>query len=377
MFCDICTFYLNTIRTYHSNMTLSRILLATCTAVLLTVMSCGGPQDTTTTELDRTKRYNLGLVGFYNVENLFDLEKDPVKRDGDFTPSGRNAWTQDRYDKKLDNIARVISEMGTDISPDGMAVLGLCEVENRAVLKDLVTHSKIADRNYSIVHYESPDERGIDVALLYQPKYFTVTNSRAIGQVMFRDNGSRDYTRDVLLVSGDFKGEPLHVLVNHWPSRGGGEARSRPGRNQAAQINRQIIDSLQAADPEAQVIVMGDLNDDPTNESVTSFLRAKGDRGQVGKDDLYNPMHAYYVQGIGTGAYRDAWNLFDQLIVSQPLLEQEGWFFQTARIFRPKYLFQQSGRYKGYPFRTFAGGQFLGGYSDHLPVYMVLAKEAE
>ena len=320
--------------------------------------------------------YKISLVGFYNLENLFDTLDTPNVRDTEFTPDGAKLYGTRVYNEKLGNLARVVSEIGTDLSPDGLAILGVAEVENRSVLEDFVAHPLLADRNYEIVHYDSPDERGIDVGLLYNPKYFELQGSKAYPLKLYSSDGEPDYTRDVLLVSGQFDGEPMHFLVNHWPSRSGGEANSQDKRAAAALLCKSIADSLYQADPNSKVIIMGDLNDDPVSPSVRKVLNTKGKENQVRAGGLYNPMFRPFKQGNGTLAYNGAWNLFDQIIISGSMLnkEQDGFFYHQAQIFRAPYLFQRTGRYKGFPHRTFSGDLYIGGYSDHLPVFIVLLK---
>lgn len=322
------------------------------------------------------KDYKVACVGFYNFENLFDTEDDPDIRDEEFTPEGEKAWDQSKYEEKLDNLAKVVAQVGADLTPDGLALLGVAEIENRKVLEDFAQRAAVKSRNYQVVHFDSPDKRGIDVALLYQAKYFEVTESKAHTLDLKRD-GKRVYTRDVLQVSGIFDGELVHVLVNHWPSRRGGEEASAPLRNAAAQLCKDIIAGIKKEDPKAKVIIMGDLNDDPVSPSVKKILAAKKNKNKVKKNGYFNPMYQYYKKGLGTLAYRDAWSLFDQIILSKPLLNerQEGYFFYKAGIFRKPWLLQTSGQYKGYPKRAFVGSEWKDGYSDHLPVYVYLLKK--
>jgi hypothetical protein len=326
-------------------------------------------------EPDKNKQYFLSCIGFYNVENLYDTIDAKDVDDFEFTPQGSNKWTSARYYKKLDNLAEVISQMGTDVSPDGLAILGLAEIENRKVVEDLVATSKLKSRKYEIVHYDSPDKRGVDVGLIYQPQYFTVENSKAYKLQLPNDPEFR--TRDQLLVSGKLHGEEVHVLVAHWPSRRGGEKKSRPLRVEAAKLSRHIMDSIALIQPEAKIIFMGDLNDDPVNVSVRETLKAKGDKLKVQDGELFNAMESYYHKGIGTLAWRDSWNLFDQLILSKSLLPTDfsNWQFYTSKVYNKAFLCQTEGSYKGYPLRTFAGGNYAGGYSDHFPVYLILLKE--
>ena len=322
-------------------------------------------------------QYKVAAIGFYNFENLFDTEDDPIKRDEEFTPSGKRRWTNKLYQDKQKNLARVVSELGTELTEDGLAILGVSEIENRKVLEDFVKQPAIADRNYQIVHYDSPDERGIDVALLYQPKYFKVTKSTPLPLIIYNDRGDRNFTRDILHVEGILDGEPLHVLVNHWPSRSGGEKRSRPGRNAAALICKQVKDSLLELDPNVKIIVMGDLNDDPTSPSVKEVLATKYKTKDVREGEFYNPMNDFFKKGFGTTAWRDAWSLFDQVIVSAGLVKkkQSGYRYYKAVVYNKPYLIQKTGQYKGYPYRTFDFDNYISGYSDHFPVYMFLVKE--
>lgn len=323
------------------------------------------------------KNYSVVCIGFYNLENLFDtINNVELRNSEEFTPKGRNQWTSDRYHEKLGNMALVISEIATDVTPDGPALLGVSEIENIGVLQDLVKEKAIAKRGYEIVHYDSPDYRGVDVGLLYQPKYFEVTSTKSHTLNM---DDSTFRTRDQLVVSGLLQGEMIHVIVGHWPSRSGGEKRSRPKRNAAGQLARSIVDSLFAIDKNAKIMVMGDFNDDPVNPSVKEFLRAKPKQTNLDKGDLYNPFYKLYQDGIGSLAYRDSWNLFDQVVISQGLIgdDKSDYKFYKAKVFNNTFLLNKEGRYAGYPKRTFAGGVYQGGYSDHFPTYILLIKEVE
>ncbi len=322
--------------------------------------------------------YQAACIGFYNLENLFDTINNPVKFDDDFTPGGKLLWNSEKYISKQGQLAKVISQLGTEIVPDGVGILGVAEIENDTVLRDLVAQPALRARNYQIVWHEGPDERGIDCALLYQPKYFTLTGSQSIPLVLVDASGKRDFTRDMLVVSGTLPGgEALHVMVAHWPSRRGGETGSAPGRVLAAASARHVADSLQKLDPNAKIVFMGDLNDDPDNDSVFKVLRGKPNPKRMDPTDFYNPMYDFYKAGQGTMAYRDAWSLFDQVMVSKALVSQHvgGWQFFKALVFREQWLLQTDGQYKGYPHRTFNGDLFVNGYSDHLPVYCFLLKK--
>ncbi|MAO10992.1 MAG: endonuclease [Flavobacteriaceae bacterium] len=327
----------------------------------------------------QTKKYKINTIAFYNLENLYDTEDDATIYDEsspimEMTESLR----KEVYKQKLFNMAKVISEIGKEMTATTPALVGVSEIENRKVLEDLVNQEPLLQKDYGIVHFDSPDRRGIDVALLYQKKLFIPTHYKAHPLMIYQDNDKtkRIYTRDQLVVSGMLDGEKIHVIVNHWPSRSGGEARSRPKRIKAAKLNKRIIDSIFSEDPYAKIITMGDLNDDPTSPSVKDVLKAKENREDVKLKELYNPMEEMYNKGIGTLAWRDSWNLFDQVIISKELLERDysSYRFYKAGIYNKSYLANPRGRYKGYPYRSFAGG-FTGGYSDHFPVYIFLVKE--
>ncbi len=315
------------------------------------------------------------VIGFYNLENLFDTINSPGVNDEEFTPQSVKQWNARRYADKLNKIAEVISGLGDTIEMAGPAIVGLCEVENIQVLEDLVRNKHLSDLGYKIVHQDSPDKRGIDVALLYRPALFEVDNVKALPLYIYdQEEGYRIYTRDQLLVSGKLLNEPLHVVVNHWPSRYGGEERSRPSRRVAAELSRAIVDSLQGIDASANVLLMGDLNDDPHNHSVKEVLRAvKEDELQA--DDLFNPYAEKHVNGEGTLCYRGVWNLFDQVILTQGMLgADKGLSFDKAYVYAHDRLKVQDGKYEGYPYRTYVGKRYDGGYSDHFPVYIVLNK---
>lgn len=314
------------------------------------------------------------IIAFYNLENLFDTINDVGVRDGEFTPDGSKQWDSERYRAKQNNMSKVIADIGSEMNINGPSLIGLCEVENRGVLEDLIKTKLLQEKNYSIIHTDSPDERGIDVAMLYDPNSFELTSTKSYPLIIYKnEDGKRLYTRDQLLVSGKLEGDLIHIIVNHWPSRYGGLKRSIPSRKAAALLNRQIIDSLLTIDANAKIVTMGDLNDDPTDESIITHLKAHGQKDSLESKDLYNPLANDFEQGKGTLYYRGKWNLFDQIIVSQGLLSaDEGLRFDSAYIFKKPYLIQQDGDFKGYLHRTYGGKKYLNGYSDHLPVYMVL-----
>jgi hypothetical protein len=326
------------------------------------------------------KKFKVQTIAFYNLENLFDTENDPNKFDEASPIMEMKANREEVYLKKVENMAKVISEIGYEVSKNSPVVIGVSEVENIKVLHDLVNHPYLVKKDYGIVHYDSPDARGIDVALLYQKSIFTPTTTSQHELIIYDDiSRKRVYTRDQLLVTGKFDGEIIHFIVNHWPSRSGGEARSRPKRVAAAKLNKSIIDSLQSIDPYAKIFTMGDLNDDPTNSSLKDVLKAKNNIDEVELKGIYNPMENMFKKGLGSNAYRDAWSLFDQILITQPLLERDfsSYRFYKAGIFNKQYLTNKRGRYKGYPLRSFADGNFTDGYSDHFPVYVYVIKEVK
>lgn len=324
------------------------------------------------------KEYKIHTMAFYNLENLFDTEDDPVTFDDDRTPKGKDHWTQNVYTHKVKNMAKVISEIGIELTKNSPVIIGVAEVENRKVLEDLANENSLKTKDYGIVHFDSPDRRGIDVALLYQKKLFKVKSSKNHTLLLYnQDTNARVYTRDQLLVSGYLDGDLIHIIVNHWPSRRGGEARSRYKREKAATLNKKIIDSLFSIDPYAKIITMGDLNDNPNNTSVKKILGAKSSKKEVIIKGLYNPMAKLVKKGIGSLAWQDRWSLFDQIIVSKSLLDKEysSYQYYKAGIYNAPYLITPNGKYKGYPFRSFSNGSYTKGYSDHFPVYITLIKQ--
>jgi endonuclease/exonuclease/phosphatase family metal-dependent hydrolase len=324
------------------------------------------------------KNYNIYTVAFYNVENLFDTEDDPLIFDDDRTPLGKDVWTPEKYQDKIKNIARVISEIGVETSKTAPAIIGLCEVENLQVLEDLVSHPLLEKFNYQIVHYDSPDMRGIDVALLYQKSLFTSDDSQSRRLMLYDldDPTKRIFTRDQLVVSGKLNGEVINIIVNHWPSRSGGEAKSNYKREKAAYLNKQIIDSIYQKDPYSKIITMGDFNDDPTNKSFKKVLKTSNNRKTIAAQEMFNPMENLAKQGKGSLAYRDSWNLFDQILISESLLgSRSGLQFYQAGIFNSQYLITLNGQFRGYPFRSYDYSGYTGGFSDHFPVFIYLVSE--
>lgn len=355
--------------------------------------------------LAQDKKFKVHTVAFYNVENLFDTINDPDTYDEEYTPV--NGWTKKNYEKKLDNLSRVLIELGTsDMQKNAPVIIGVCEVENRRVLEDLVKQPRLIDKGYKIVHFDSPDKRGIDVGFLYQEKYFQPTSYINVPLYVYQNeettskkskkNADEDqeiennknydtktkriYTRDQLLVTGMLDGEEVNVIVNHWPSRSGGEKRSSPYREAAGRLNRKIMDSLIKINPNAKIITMGDLNDGTYNKSVKEGIGAKLKKEELKKPaDIYNPFEQMAKDGHASLFYRDSGDIFDQIMVSEQFISKDkndyGSFkYWKAGIYNKPFLIQKTGQYKGYPLRN---QNNVPGFSDHFPVYIYLVKEVK
>jgi endonuclease/exonuclease/phosphatase family metal-dependent hydrolase len=318
-------------------------------------------------------------IMFYNVENLYDTENDPNTLDDDFTPEGSYKWDDKKYWVKIDRLTEVFQEIAK--ASGGFPILiGMCEIENRSVLMDLVHGQRIQAVRYQIVHYDSPDARGVDVAFLYRSDIVEYVSSKPVPVKNPENEEWR--TRDILWFTGKIDGEVFHFFANHWPSRRGGERASAPLRELAASILRHIVDSIQNVDATQKIVIMGDFNDDPNNNSVHNVLRAKGDQRRLQGGDLFNPFFEMHKAGHGTLPWDDAWNLFDMVIVSQNMINNSGGFqlYRPARnkfygfIFNRPFLMQQEGRFRNHPWRTYVGNTYQGGYSDHFPVYIHISK---
>lgn len=321
------------------------------------------------------QKNSIACIGFYNTENLYDTIKQPDVDDSEFTPQGLAKWNSKRYQIKIKHISDVISRLAIDKVTGGPLAVGLAEIENRGVIEDLINSSGLKPLNYDIAHVDSPDKRGIDVALIYRKDLFKVT---AIHAARLKIDMLPDFlTRDQLVVSGIFDGMPLHFIVNHWPSRVDGEEKSAPLRIAAARLCRSLADSLMKLDPNAKIVIMGDLNDDPKNESITKYMNVKTTMHATNQGDLFNPMSTLFKVGMMTFENKGKWNLFDQFIVSYGLVNAGKWeyHFLEAAIYKERYLFEQIGGNKGAPWRTYAGIKYLGGYSYHLPSYILIEKK--
>ncbi|MBO4605969.1 MAG: endonuclease/exonuclease/phosphatase family protein [Bacteroidales bacterium] len=328
------------------------------------------------------------IIGFYNLENLFDIYDDPAKNDNEYLPDGKNKWTQDKYDKKVHNMARVIRAMKED-NKMYHTILGVSEIENRLVLEDLVADPQIAEANYQIVHYDGPDRRGVDVGLLYKPDRFTYLDSESIpfdfnSTIDFSDVDTSYFkTRDILMVHGLIGGEHFAFYVTHLPSRIGGKGGNL--RSRGAEIIYNHSRMMEEKYPGIKIAVMGDMNDNPTDESQTVWLHGKENPEDVTPEDFFDPFIRLLKDGYGSLAYQGVWNIYDIVQVNYNLLNAPDGGFKLkpiklsrkhyyGRVFHKDFMTQQTGQYKGTPFRTFSGGSFIGGYSDHYPTYIVIKR---
>ena len=343
-------------------------------AALMLLYICSGAQSRTY------------VIGFYNLENLFDIYDDPAKNDGEYLPDGANQWTQAKYEKKLANMAKVIRSMKDD-NGRYHTILGVSEIENRLVLEDLVAQPAIADANYQIVHYDGPDRRGVDVALLYKPEQFTFIESESIpftfdnSEIDFSDIDT-DYfrTRDILMVHGTIAGEDFAFYVMHLPSRVGGKGGNLRARG--AEIAYAHAQRMMEKYPGIKIAMMGDMNDDPFDESMAKYLHGRETLAEVGAEDFFNPFLTMIKDGMGSLCYQGQWSIYDQILVNSNLaLAPNGGLQITpinkgyyGRIYKKRFMVTKSGQYKGYPLRTFSNGGFINGYSDHFPTYIVISK---
>lgn len=327
----------------------------------------------------KAKEYSIRTIAFYNVENLFDTINNPDKNDEASPIMKLNGNKSTIYWDKIEKLASVISQIGAEKTHTAPAIIGVAEVENKAVLTDLINSKFLKKFDYDFIHYESPDTRGIDVALLYQKKYFKPIFHEVFNPNLYRDN-FKVYTRDQLLVSGYLDNELTHLIVNHWPSRTGGEEKTRVLREKTAYQNTKIIEQIRAKDAQAKIIIMGDFNDNPTNSSFKTILKTTANKKSLSDSAIYNPYENLFKKGYNTSGFRDNISLFDQILLSSSFIEKGEKDFSSykmyqALIFNKQFLITQKGRFKGYPNRSFSYGSYTGGYSDHYPVYVYLIKE--
>ena len=331
------------------------------------------------------------VMGFYNLENLFDIYDDPVKNDEEYLPDGKNKWTEVKYRKKLQNMAKVIRSMKED---NGVwhSVLGVSEIENRLVLEDLVIEPQIAEANYQIIHYDGPDRRGVDVALLYKPEDFKYIESESIpftfegssiDFLMDRQQQDDFRTRDILMVHGLVGGEHFAIYVAHLPSRAGGKKGGHQLRDRGAEIMYDHAMKMQEKHPGIKIVCMGDMNDNPTDPSMAEYLHGKEKIADVTSSDMFSPFVEMLKAGYGSLAYQGVWSIYDLILVNNALanapdgglkirpLGKQGFY---GRVYKKPFMITQKGQYKNYPFRTFSNGAFVGGFSDHYPTYIVVGK---
>ncbi len=315
------------------------------------------------------QQVNGDVIAFYNVQNLFDTENDPHARDEEFLPSGSAHWTLDRYNTKLQHLAKCISQLGDQ---DGPEIIGLCEVENKKVLEDLTAQKELKGK-YKIVHYDSPDNRGIDVALLYKSAQYKLLSSHSFRISKYKEITLE--TRDVLFCRFSKDKDTFMVLVNHWNSRRGGEDKTQEKRIALASFVKQYSDSLQKKHPHDLLMIMGDFNDEPEDKSITEILKAKHTSDGLQLKELYDPFYKPSIAGEGSHQYNREWLMYDQVIVNQVAVKNKGWHYQegSAQVYHPDWLHYQNDPRKG-PYKTYQGNQYFGGYSDHFPVYVKLVR---
>ena len=319
-------------------------------------------------------------VVFYNFENLFDTIRNPEIYDEEFTPEGPKKWNTPKYTKKINNLSRVLFDIAA-IDRNYPAVIGVSEIENRSVMEDVIAQPKLAPGNYRIVHYDSPEARGVDVAFMYRPDVFKLEGSFPVKTVVPQLPNFK--TRDILTMWGRIDDEPFFFMVAHWPSRLGGKDASEFKRIAVGEQMRRIADSVLKVNPATKIVAMGDFNDDPTDPSMLEGLNAKPKVKDLQPGDFFSPFHAVLRAGMGTLAYGDAWNLFDNIVVSENLVNAKPGELRLVRapgskyygnVFKRNYMIQREGQFKGYPLRTYVGNNFQGGYSDHFPVYIYIGK---
>lgn len=327
---------------------------------LITLAGCSG--------LTTFKQKRPQTVAFYNVENLYDTEVNP--RNKDYTPTGAMQWTQERYQTKLNNIATVISTLG---SKEGPAIIGLSEVENSKVIEDLLNTSPLRKKGYKIIHHESEDPLGLDVALLYKENSFKLTGHKAI-RIQF--NEANFNSKDILQVKGLLLGEPVTIYVNHWPPSGGNQRLGNQRKNAAAATLRQEIDAQFAIDPDANIILMGDFDLEPDSDILEKRLKATGAPDPAIKDAFFNTFYMSFVNGYGSYISWGDLQMIDQIMISKSLLDQRNLEFVrgSATIHKPVFIKHTFGKYKNTPRKTYSGSTYVGGYSDHFPVYIQVRK---
>ena len=314
--------------------------------------------------------HSMATVAFYNLENLFDTKDDPHALDDDYTPKGRRKWTPKRFRHKVKKLSKTIRRIGDIHSPQPPVIIGLAEVENRHVIERLLDTKALQGVDYGIAHFDSPDERGIDTALLYRREEFHLQHQERIPVIISEADGDRDYTRDVLYVNGLWSSQKMHLFVNHWPSRRAGAEETEEKRLRAAEMVLRRINQIAEVEGNPYIVVMGDFNDGPESPSVRLLDESPS---------LINPFRQVKRAGKGSAYFKGHWSLFDQILLSPAFFQgqSEGPAFRSAEIYAPRFLTRYRGKYKGSPFRTFSGKKYLGGYSDHFPVYVAFRRNSD
>ena len=310
-------------------------------------------------------------IAFYNTENFFDIYNDPEKLDNEYEPYGSRKWTQKRYANKVWKISSVISELGLSETGHPPLIVGLAEIETKKVLKDLVEAEHLKEFGYDFIHFESKDERGIDTALMYRKEFVEIVHSEPMQNSFLREDGREDFTRDVLYTQLQIKGKLIHCFTVHLPSRRDNDF-NKDFRNSIMETIRKKVDAILDREPWAQIIVMGDFNGNPTDRYAREILKTS-EVQEFGNEELFNPM-LKMGYGNGTLKHEGQWILFDQMLFSKAFFTPSENFiqFQSAHIYKDKSIQDWDRRFKGSPFRTFAGTKYLGGYSDHFPIYAIL-----
>jgi len=328
------------------------------------------------------KEYKVACIAFYNLENLFDTIHDEGHNDYEYLPDGGMHWGTIKYTNKIKNMAHAISQFGKDETPLGAACVGVCECENIGALTDLANELKRIGSNYEPILLEGPDRRGVDCGFLYNPDLFQVTNVRGHELNAHYPDGGKVRSRLQLLVSGYLKighMEKIHIIVNHWPSPFGGKERTEAVRDSSALLSKAIVDSIRQREPNAKVIIMGDLNEDPNENACANMLGAKQYREDVEKGGFFNTMWQHLENGTGSIFYNGVWSLFDQIIITDPFLTSnfQSWTYWKSQVFNKPFLSIQEGKDKGGPFRTHKSGVWQNGYGDHFPTMIYLLKETD
>ncbi|MBA5629330.1 endonuclease/exonuclease/phosphatase family protein [Moheibacter lacus] len=316
---------------------------------------------------------SLGSIAFYNTENFFDVIDDPEKFENEYSPEGSRKWTQKRYENKVWKIGSVISELGLKETGNPPLIVGLAEVENDSVLRDLVRSEHLVEHNYGFIHFESRDERGIDNAILYRKDWVKVIHAEPLAFSYLKppDFIAKDFSRDVLYVQFQLGNHLFHSFVLHLPSRRDLDV-NREFRNIILKEIKSKVNEILGSDPEAQIILMGDFNGNPNDVDALEILKSSREK-ELGIDQLFNPMLEMFPKK-GSLKHNGRWILFDQLLFSKSFLDQINHKirFESAHIYNDRSVQDWDRRFKGSPFRTFAGSKYLGGYSDHFPVFAII-----